>query len=187
MNINELKDSKFLKRADVGEGTIVTITGIEQVNVAKEGAPEDKKWALHVAEFDKSMVLNSTNGQLIAQALKSEESDDWTGKQVVLYDDPSVSYGGKLVGGIRVRAVPKAQQAGSAARPSAGASGGPFKAQLKAKFRAHPKFGTDLKPDDINGHMLKRYGVKLDDLSEEAAQEVLADFNEICDELAIPF
>lgn len=187
MNISELRDSKFLKRADVGDGTTVTITGVEQVNVAKEGAPEEMKWAMHVAEFDKAMVLNSTNGQLIAHALKSDDSDDWTGKQVVLYDDPSVSFGGKLVGGIRVRAVPKTGGAKPAASPAPGAKAGSVKAQLKARFRAHPKFGTDLKPDDINGHLLKQYGVKLDDLSEEAAQEVMRDFDEIVEELSIPF
>ncbi len=50
------------------------------------------------------MVLNNTNAQIIAMILKSEETDDWIGKQIVLYDDPNVSFGGKLVGGIRVRA-----------------------------------------------------------------------------------
>lgn len=185
MNISELRDSKFLKRADVGDGTVVTITGIEQVNVAKEGAPEEMKWAMHVKEFDKAMVLNSTNGQLIAQALKSDESDEWTGKQIILYDDPSVSFGGKLVGGIRVRAVPKAATSKPAASGTKPASS--TKAELKARFRAHPKFGTDLKPDDINGYLLKHHHAKLDDLSEESAQEVMRDFDEIVEELAIPF
>ena len=56
------------------------------------------------------MVLNSTNGQAVAAITGSEETDDWIGRKVVLYDDPNVSFGGKLVGGIRIRA-PRGQAA----------------------------------------------------------------------------
>ncbi len=134
--------------------------------------------------------MNSTNGQLIAQALKSEESSDWTGGKVVLYDDPSVSYGGKLVGGIRVRAVPKSSLAPAQSRPAASAaSGGSAKSQLKAKLRSHPQFGKDLKPDDVNAYMMKHYGGKLDELPEEIAQEALSNFDAIVEDCLsdIPF
>ena len=101
--ISEMKSSKFLKRDDVGEGTICVIETVSQENVAKEGADPEMKWCLHFTNFDKPLVLNTTNMQLIAKFLKSEDTDDWEGKKIVLYDDPSVSFGGKLVGGIRVR------------------------------------------------------------------------------------
>lgn len=105
MNIHQLKQSKFLTRADVGKGSLVTIRGdVFQENVAKEGAPEELRWCVAFDEFEKPLVLNSTNGQLIAQITGSEDSEKWNGWKIVLYDDPSVSFGGKLVGGIRVRA-----------------------------------------------------------------------------------
>jgi hypothetical protein len=50
------------------------------------------------------MVLNSTNAQVIAIVCQSEETEAWVGKKIVLYSDPSISFGGKLVGGIRARA-----------------------------------------------------------------------------------
>lgn len=53
------------------------------------------------------MVMNSTNLQLAAQALGSDDTDHWIGKQVVLYNDPSVQFQGKLIGGIRIRAPKK--------------------------------------------------------------------------------
>ncbi len=62
------------------------------------------KWCMAFNEVEKPMVLNSTNGQIIAAITGSEETDNWIGKKIVLYDDPNVSFGGKLVGGIRVRA-----------------------------------------------------------------------------------
>ena len=101
--ISEMISSKFLKRDDVGDGTICIMAGVSQENVAKEGAEPDLKWCLHFTNLDKPMVLNSTNMQLIAKFVGSEDTDDWENKKIVLYDDPSVSFGGKLVGGIRVR------------------------------------------------------------------------------------
>jgi len=107
MNINQLKNSNFLKKEDIEPPRLVTISDCTEVNVAKEGAPEELRWALHFKELEKPMILNSTNGQIIAKITGSEESDDWDGHKIVLYHDPNVSFGGKLVGGIRVRA-PKA-------------------------------------------------------------------------------
>ncbi len=62
---------------------------------------------------------DETNGQLIAKITKSEETDAWSGHKIVLYDDPSVSFGGKLVGGIRVRAprLPAAARPAQAQAP----------------------------------------------------------------------
>ena len=113
MHVSALKESKFLKRTDVGSGALVTIRNLTQENVAKEGADPDMKWAIHFDEMDKPLILNSTNAQLIAQILKEEETDGWTGQRIVLYDDPSVSFGGKLVGGIRVRAPKQAAKPGA--------------------------------------------------------------------------
>ena len=104
MHISQLKQSKFLTRADAGNGILVTIREVFQENVAKDGAPEELRWCISFNECEKPMVLNSTNGQIIAQVTASEDTDNWPGKQIVLYDDPNVSFGGKLVGGIRCRA-----------------------------------------------------------------------------------
>jgi len=112
MNVGDLKTSKFLKKEDVGEGILVTISNLTQENVALDGAPPDMKVTLHFKEVDKPLVLNSTNGQIIAQITGVTEDIEtgWLGKQVVLYTDPNITFQGKLVGGIRVRA-PKTQQA----------------------------------------------------------------------------
>src|SRR4030043_481806 len=103
MHISQLRESKYLKKEEVGGGTIATIRCVQEDNVAMEGALPEMKWIMWFEELEKPMVLNSTNGQLIAQITGSEESDNWTGYQVELYHDPSIAFGGKLVGGIRVR------------------------------------------------------------------------------------
>ena len=101
--ISEMRESKFLKKDDVGRGVLVTIAGCSLHNVAMEGAAPDPKWCLTFHELDKPLVLNSTNIQVCAQICESEDTDHWMGKKIVLYTDPNVTYAGKLVGGIRVR------------------------------------------------------------------------------------
>ena len=101
---SDMRESKFLKQSDVGAGALGTIEDCIQMNVAKEGADHEMKWCLTFAEIDKPLVLNSTNIQLCEKIFGSDNTDEWRGKQIVLYTDPNVSYGGKLVGGIRVRA-----------------------------------------------------------------------------------
>ena len=115
-NINEMKESKFLRKEDCGRGILVTITKCDQQNVAKEGAPPEMKWCLHFTEQEKPLVLNATNIQIIAAVCGSEETDGWIGKKIVLYHDPNVSFQGKLIGGVRARA-PRTQTAAPKALP----------------------------------------------------------------------
>lgn len=109
-HINDMKDSKFLKQADCDPPILVTIKGVHEENIAKEGAPPEMKWCLELVEQEKPLVLNSTNAQIIAGVTGSEDTDDWAGHKIVLYRDPNVSYAGKLVGGIRAR-MPRNQPA----------------------------------------------------------------------------
>jgi len=93
-------ESKFLKKEDAGEGILVTIKGVEKRDVGTEAEPE-QKWVL-LLEENKPMVLNSTNLALIEKALGSDESDEWVGQKIILFNDENVSFGGKLTGGVRV-------------------------------------------------------------------------------------
>ena len=102
--ISEMMASKYLRQEDVGDGLKLKIEDVVHANVARDDAPVELKWVLKFEGQDKGLVLNSTNLQLLGQIL-GDDTDLWIGKSVVLYTDPSVSYQGKLVGGIRVRAV----------------------------------------------------------------------------------
>jgi hypothetical protein len=117
MKIGQMMDSKFLKKEDVEPPKLVTIRGFSQQNAGRDDAPE-MKWTMSFIELQKPMVMNSTNLQLCAQALGSDDTDHWIGKQVVLYNDPSVQFQGKLIGGIRIRA-PKMRPATGATATAA--------------------------------------------------------------------
>ena len=82
-----------------------------------ESEPEKLRWVMYFTEAVKGLVLNPTNGQIIAQFIGSDESDNWVGHKVVLYDEPNISFGGKLVGGIRVRAPRVQGQPPAATKP----------------------------------------------------------------------
>lgn len=116
--VGEMIESKYLKQSDVEEETEVTIVKVGQINVAREDAEPEMKWAVRFQEFKKPMVLNSTNIQLLAKACESEDTDDWIGKKVVIYSDPNVSFGGKLVGGLRVKLQVKKKATAAAGAPA---------------------------------------------------------------------
>src|SRR5688572_13369009 len=97
-------DSKYLKQSDVHEDTLVTVEKVGKANVAREGDEPEYKWLIRFTEFKKPMVLNSTNIKRLAKALNSDDTDEWVGKQAVLYVDPDVEFGGNVVGGLRIRA-----------------------------------------------------------------------------------
>ena len=118
MKIGQMMDSKFLKKEDVDPPKLVTIRGFSQQNAGRDDAPE-MKWTMSFIELSKPMVMNSTNLQLAAQALGSDDTDHWIGKQIVLYNDPSVQFQGKLIGGIRIRAPKKRPGAVAAPAPAA--------------------------------------------------------------------
>jgi hypothetical protein len=105
MKAGAMVESKFLKKEDLNydTGNLVTVSRIDRQNVGLQDGEEDMKWCMYFKEFQKPMVLNSTNIQLTTKALGTDETDDWIGKKVVIYVDDNVSFGGKLVGGIRIR------------------------------------------------------------------------------------
>jgi len=106
---SDMYPSKYLKQEDVGTGKLLTITAIDKVNVGLDGEPEQWKWAMYFAEMEKPLILNVTNIERAETACGSNDTDDWKGKQIVLYTDPDIMFGGKKTGGIRVR-TPKNQQ-----------------------------------------------------------------------------
>lgn len=107
MKIGQMMAGKYIKKEDCEPPVLATIERFEQENVARDDQPEDMKWVMYFSDNEKGLVMNSTNLQLAAIAFGTQETDEWIGRQLVLYHDPNVSFGGKLVGGVRVRAPKK--------------------------------------------------------------------------------
>lgn len=95
---------RFLKKDDCSEeGELHTITEVLEEDVAAEDKPEEIKWVMHF-EDAKPLILNATNINRCTQAFGTNQSEAWAGKKIVVYADPDIEFGGKIVGGVRLRA-----------------------------------------------------------------------------------
>jgi len=102
--VDDLRKSNFISKSDVQKPILVTIRGYDEFNVARDGAEPDMRWALMFDEIDKPFILNITNGEIIKSIAGTGNIDKWEGIKIVLYHEPNIMFGGKMVGGIRARA-----------------------------------------------------------------------------------
>ncbi len=59
-----------------------------------------------VAYFEglsKGLVLNTANGETLLEITGTDDPNEWKDVALQLYVDPDVKYGGKKIGGIRIR------------------------------------------------------------------------------------
>lgn len=103
-------ESKYLRKDDVGEdGVILTIRGFKVDQIKTDDGGMEDKIILHFVEPDmKPMVLNKTNSQLLSVCTGAKTAGEAKGKKIVVYNDPTVSYGGRVTGGLRIKKVPGA-------------------------------------------------------------------------------
>jgi hypothetical protein len=108
--VSDMIVSKFLRKEDFDEDRVMTIKGVKLEDMP--GDDGQQKWVLYFREDAKGMALNVTSIRVLEKAF-GDDSDMWVGKRVMLYVDPNVSFGGRVVGGLRLRA-PKGQAAAPA-------------------------------------------------------------------------
>lgn len=99
-------ESKYLAKEDVGvAGKNLTIAKFTRETVGN-GKDADERAVLWFKEGDyKPMVLNKTNKNRIKHFLNATTAEEVMGKQVNVYNDPDIEYGGEIVGGLRIRGV----------------------------------------------------------------------------------
>lgn len=107
------KNTKYMSKEDAGEdGVILTVAGFKNEMIGRDG-DEEEKVVMSFREDMKPMVLNSTNAELLALATGATTVDEAIGKRIVVYNDPSIMFGGKRTGGLRIKKL------AGAPRPSA--------------------------------------------------------------------
>ena len=101
MKFGQMFPSNYLKKEDFPSPRLFTIKQLAMEEIQGDHGKEIKP-VMYFADVEKGMVLNKGNGETCAEAF-GEETDGWAGKRIEVYCDPSVSFGGKRVGGIRLR------------------------------------------------------------------------------------
>jgi arabinogalactan endo-1,4-beta-galactosidase len=101
LRISEAFPSNYLRATDLqGRNIKVTIDRIEMEEIG-----DDRKPILYFVGKEKGVVLNKTNANNIAAAY-GDNTDDWQGAEVVLYE-AMVDFQGKTVAAIRIRIPPR--------------------------------------------------------------------------------
>jgi hypothetical protein len=101
--------SEYLKAGDLSreEDTVLTIASIEDGEVKnRETGVTERIRLMRFEEVDQAMILKPTNIALINKALGDCDLEDMPGKKIALYVKDDITFGSKIVEGIRVR--PKA-------------------------------------------------------------------------------
>jgi len=89
----------YLKKEDVLQPTVVNV-----VEVYEDELPDEdrKKLVAKFAEFARPLVLNKTNIKRMCKMFGTVDTGQWRGP-VTLYVDQNIEFGGRIVGGLRVR------------------------------------------------------------------------------------
>lgn len=104
-------NSKYLGKGDVGEdGMVLTIKGFRMETLENDDSTEEKT-VMHFLEDVKPMVLNRTNAQLVGVCTGAKTAGEAKGKQIVVYNDPTIAFGGKIMGGLRIKKISGAPKA----------------------------------------------------------------------------
>jgi hypothetical protein len=105
ITFDDFVESKYMRKEDIHAPVLLTAAAVERVELNVPGKPIEIKPLMHFKERGyKPLLVNKTNWFECAEIFGTRNLAEWLGKQLVIYIDPNVSYAGKRIGGIRVRA-----------------------------------------------------------------------------------
>ena len=114
-----ISTGKYLKSDSLSEeGTIHKVSSCSEEQLKTDDGQMERKWILNLSGL-KPLILNATNTRRCVAAFGTAETDDWVGQEIIAYCDPTIEFGGKIIGGVRLRPVPKKQPAKAKVAPVA--------------------------------------------------------------------
>lgn len=95
--------SQYVSKDDVESPVVWTVAGVSKVEMSDDdGGKKSPPVMTFKEDHAKPLILNNTNW-MVLEDLYGDDSDKWVGHPIELYKDPAVMFGGKRVGGVRVR------------------------------------------------------------------------------------
>ena len=112
-----ISTGKYLKSDSLTEeGSIHKVVSCTEEQLKADDGSMERKWILNLSGL-KPLILNATNTRRCVAAFGTAETDVWVGQDIICYCDPTIEFGGKVIGGVRLRPVPKKQNAKAKAAP----------------------------------------------------------------------
>lgn len=104
MKLSDMFPRKYASGEDLnGKPATLTIANTRTEKMRPQaGAPEVQKFVVYFQGADKGVILSRTLAYQIADITGSDETTDWTGKQITLYPQPMTVAGKKRIA-IRAR------------------------------------------------------------------------------------
>ena len=129
-----------------GRDLIATIDYVQKEKVTGVGGKTEEEVVAHFSDGNKPLILNKTNMKTIQKIYKTPYIEDWAGRAIQIYYDPTVKFGRDTVGGLRIRPfIPQQQSAAlvctDCGKPIQGASG--KSAEWVSKY-THQQYGKEL-------------------------------------------
>lgn len=113
MDLNAFNASKYLAKTDIpAHGLTLTIAGFGIAEMQDGTKKPSVSW---VEVGIKPMLLNKINRQIMATAFGTTQTEQMIGRRIQVFNDPTVSMQGQMVGGLRLRPVPVPPQVAQAA------------------------------------------------------------------------
>lgn len=99
------RQSKYLGKEDVDPPLLVQIFQITLDEVEGDNGAIEERAVLHFHGDVKPWIVNQTNKELLKGILGAETTGQLRDRQIILYNDPTIMYMGKLTGGVRIRSA----------------------------------------------------------------------------------
>lgn len=107
MDLNAFNASKYLAKTDLpAHGLTLTVAGF---GIAEMQDGTKKPYVSWVEVGIKPMLLNKINRQILASTFGTTDTEKMVGRRIQVFNDPTVSMQGQMVGGLRLRPIPVAQ------------------------------------------------------------------------------
>ena len=96
-------NARFLKKEDIPSPVNTSILWIKEEEVTAPGKGTETRLVLYFDGLKKGLVLNMANAEALAKITGTDDYEKWSDVPIQIYVDPDVKYGGKKIGGIRIR------------------------------------------------------------------------------------
>ena len=95
--------SQYLKKEDLSDPLNTELLWVKEEKVTAPGKGTTTRLVAYFEGLSKGLVLNTANCETLFEITGTDDPNEWKDVPIQLYVDPDVKYGGKKIGGIRIR------------------------------------------------------------------------------------